>query len=156
MTGSDDYRLERFVQAQEPVFDAVRQELKAGHKRSHWMWFVFPQLQALGRSSMAEFYGIASLAEARAYFSHDLLGPRLVGATELVLAHRDQPLQDIFGAPDDRKFCSCMTLFSMVCGNEKLFDAALDCFCDGRRDERTLLLAGAQKTDDRRDRNRQG
>src|SRR6478735_8990515 len=106
------FDLERFVTAQEPVFAAVLEELRLGQKRSHWMWFVFPQLRGLGHSSMAQFYGIGSLAEARAYLAHPLLGSRLLQCTRTVLAVDGRSLHAIFGAPDDTKFCACMTLFS--------------------------------------------
>jgi uncharacterized protein (DUF1810 family) len=135
----DPFDLERFVTAQAPVYVAVLAELAAGHKRSHWMWFVFPQLRGLGMSSTAEFYGIASLAEAEAYLAHPLLGPRLVACTRAVLRHRDRSLREIFGSPDDLKFRSSMTLFAHA-GGDPLFRQALDAFCDGREDERTLAL----------------
>ena len=105
------------------------------------MWFVFPQLRGLGRSSTAEFYGIVSLAEARAYLAHALLGPRLMQCTEAVLAVEGRSLREIFGSPDDVKFCSSMTLFSRADGgNECVFRLALDRFCAGQMDERTLVL----------------
>ena len=105
------------------------------------MWFVFPQLRGLGRSSTAELYGISSLAEAWAYLSHPVLGPRLMQCTEAVLAVEGRSLREIFGSPDDVKFCSSMTLFSRVQGADKsVFRGALDRFCAGREDERTLEL----------------
>src|SRR3954470_2345249 len=104
---------ERFVTAQAPVFATALAELQAGQKRSHWMWFVFPQLRGLGRSAMARHYGVGSLAEARAYLAHPLLGPRLIECTCAVLAIEGRPLHAIFGSPDDVKFCSSMTLFSL-------------------------------------------
>jgi len=112
MQDTDPFHLERFVAAQAPVFAAALAELRGGRKRSHWMWFVFPQLRGLGRSSMAEFYGIVSLAEARAYVAHPVLGPRLTLCAEAVLAIEGRSLREIFGSPDDVKFCSSMTLFS--------------------------------------------
>src|SRR5215211_1816682 len=141
MPHSDPFNLERFVSAQAPVFAAALAELRAGRKRSHWMWFVFPQLRGLGRSSTAEFYGIVSLAEARAYLAHALLGPRLMQCTEAVLAVEGRSLHEIFGSPDDVKFCSSMTLFSRAQGgDESVFRRALDRFCSGREDERTVEL----------------
>ncbi|HMO43886.1 MAG TPA: DUF1810 domain-containing protein, partial [Phenylobacterium sp.] len=107
----DAYDLERFVAAQAGVIETALAELRGGRKRSHWMWFVFPQLKGLGQSSMAWLYGLDGLAEARAYLAHPVLGPRLEAATALV---RDSPavsLNALFGAPDDLKFCSSMTLF---------------------------------------------
>lgn len=143
MNRDDPFDLERFVAAQEPVFATAMQELQAGRKRSHWMWFVFPQMRGLGHSTMAEAYGINSLQEARAYLAHPLLGRRLLACTQAVLATEGRSLAAIFGSPDDLKFCSSMTLFAMAAGeHEPVFRQALDRFCDGRRDERTLALIG--------------
>jgi uncharacterized protein (DUF1810 family) len=129
------------VTAQAPVFETVVQELKSGHKRSHWMWFVFPQLSGLGRSEMAEFYGIDSLAEARAYLEHPVLGERLVRCAEIVVASEETSPAAIFGSPDDLKFCSCMTLFALADDAEaSVFRRALARFCGGRTDERTVAL----------------
>jgi len=149
----DPLDLERFVAAQAPVFDRALAELQAGRKRSHWMWFIFPQLRGLGFSTTARFYGIASLAEARAYLAHPLLGPRLEICMRTVLAIQDRSLHEIFGTPDDMKFGSCMTLFSLAAdGRDSLFHTALDRYCGGRQDERTLELldgelAGTDSTD---------
>jgi uncharacterized protein (DUF1810 family) len=141
MPETDPFDLARFVAAQAPVFDAVLAELRAGRKRSHWMWFVFPQLRGLGHSATAQFYGIGSLAEARAYLAHPVLGPRLACSTEALLAIEGRALREILGAPDDLKFCSCMTLFARAeGGSASLFRQALDRYCAGRMDERTLAL----------------
>jgi uncharacterized protein (DUF1810 family) len=138
---TDQFDLERFVTAQEPVFDTVINELRAGRKRTHWMWFVFPQLRGLGRSSMAEHYGISSLAEARAYLAHPVLGPRLDLCTRMVLEIEAPSLNAIFGSPDDMKFRSCATLFALATGErDNPFQHAIDQWCDGRPDERTLAL----------------
>src|SRR5579859_4766799 len=102
--------LDRFVTAQASVIAEVRAELKAGRKKSHWMWFIFPQLRGLGHSAMSRHYGIESLAEARAYLAHPLLGPRLRECTMLAIAHAASTAYEIFGSPDDLKFRSCMTL----------------------------------------------
>ncbi len=134
--------LQRFVEAQAPVWDQVRAELAAGRKRTHWMWFVFPQLQGLGSSAMARHFAIENLAEAQAYLRHPLLGARLREATQQVLQHADQPLGEIFGWPDDLKFCSSMTLFEAADPAEPLFSSALARLC-GARDERTLALLAA-------------
>jgi uncharacterized protein (DUF1810 family) len=142
MTEATEFDLERFVQAQEPLFERVLEELRSGQKRSHWMWFVFPQLKNLGHSSMAQFYGIASLEEARAYLGHRLLGNRLVICTETLLTHTDMPLNRILGSPDDLKFCSSMTLFSLASSDAVVFKRALDQFCDGRMDKRSLAILG--------------
>jgi uncharacterized protein (DUF1810 family) len=129
--------LDRFVSAQARVFDAALAELHAGRKRTHWMWFIFPQLRGLGASPTALFYGIASLAEACAYLAHPTLGPRLEQAVGAVQSCRAVSLNAIFGAPDDLKFRSSMTLFS-VAGPDGPYQAALDRWCDGAPDERTL------------------
>jgi uncharacterized protein (DUF1810 family) len=136
----DPHRLERFVEAQRPVYETALGELKAGRKRSHWMWFVFPQLRGLGSSGMADFYGIASLAEARAYLAHSVLGPRLRAATAAVLAVQGGDLRAIFGSPDDMKFRSSMTLFERAAAGEDAFGDALERLCAGARDDRTLAL----------------
>ena len=144
MTSEDSFDLERFVTAQAPVFETVLAELRAGRKRSHWMWFVFPQLRGLGQSSTAQFYGIASTEEARAYLAHPLLGPRLDLCTRIVLGSEGPSLHAIFGSPDDMKFRSCMTLFSLATGDPaNPFRNALDRWCGGRPDVRTLALVDA-------------
>jgi len=138
---TDPFDLERFVTAQEPLFDRVLSELRAGRKRTHWMWFIFPQLRGLGRSSMAEHYGISSLAEARAYLAHPILGPRLDLCTRTVLKSNAASLHAIFGSPDDMKFRSCATLFALASEEDNNpFQGALDLWCDGQPDERTLAL----------------
>ena len=141
MQDTDPFHLERFIAAQAPVFPAILAELRAGRKRSHWMWFVFPQLRGFGRSSTAQFYEIGSLGEARAYLAHPVLGPRLTLCTKAVMAVEGRSLHAIFGSPDGLKFCSSMTLFSRAgSGEESVFRQALDRFCAGREDERTLAL----------------
>jgi uncharacterized protein (DUF1810 family) len=141
MSDANSFDLERFVAAQASTFETALNELTAGHKRSHWMWFIFPQLRGLGSSPMATFYGISSLEEARGYLSHALLGPRLVLCTEAVLAVKDRSPNAIFGSPDDLKFRSSMTLFALAAGDgESPFRRALGRFWDSRMDERTLAL----------------
>jgi uncharacterized protein (DUF1810 family) len=135
-----DFDLQRFVDAQAPLYSRVTAELAAGEKRSHWMWFVFPQLKGLGRSAMAERYGIAGADEARAYLSHALLGPRLLECTRLVLAVRGRTALEILGSPDDLKFRSSMTLFDRVATEQGEFADALQRYFAGRPDERTLAL----------------
>lgn len=143
MSHTDESSLERFVVAQARVFDDVMAELRSGRKRSHWMWFIFPQLRGLGQSATARFYGLASRDEACAYLAHPVLGPRLHAATRAVLGIEGPSLHDIFGSPDDLKFCSCMTLFTRVAGDKiDVFRLALDRYCAGRMDERTLALLG--------------
>lgn len=136
------FDLDRFVKAQDPIIATVLRELKAGHKETHWMWFVFPQLRGLGRSPMAQRYGIESLDEARAYLGHAILGPRLKECTETVLGVTGKTLHEIFGSPDDVKFCSSMTLFSLADGGGKPFRDALARYCDGQQDTATLGLLG--------------
>jgi uncharacterized protein (DUF1810 family) len=135
---SDD--LDRFVQAQDRVHAQVMAELAAGRKRSHWMWFVFPQLAGLGRSDTARFYGLADLRTARAYGAHPVLGPRLKACSEAVLAHRHLDAHRIFGSPDDLKLCSCMTLFEVALPREPVFGTVLAHFYAGVRDAATLAL----------------
>ena len=138
----DPHDLARFVAAQDPVMDAVRRELSAGRKRTHWMWFVFPQIAGLGTSDMARRYAVPSLGAARAYRAHPVLGPRLVECARLVVAAPGTAL-DILGAPDDGKFRSCMTLFAAADPGEPVFAAALDRFFGGVGDGRTLAILGA-------------
>ncbi len=134
---ADEYDLDRFVTAQEPVLAQVRQELEAGRKRSHWMWFVFPQLAGLGHSAMARQYAISSLAEARAYLEHPVLGPRLIGLTKLVNQVNGRSIHEIFGSPDDLKFHSSMTLFAQARPDEPVFREALDKYFGGVMDRGT-------------------
>lgn len=130
--------LQRFIAAQAPVIEQVMAELKAGRKTTHWMWFVFPQLASLGRSSTARYYGLASVAEARAYLAHPVLGERLLECTRTVCEHPDRSLHAIFGSPDDLKFRSCMTLFDLASPQTATFSEALIQFCDGRPDPLTV------------------
>jgi uncharacterized protein (DUF1810 family) len=140
MTGASDdpYDLARFVVAQEPVYAQAAAELAAGRKRSHWMWFVFPQLEGLGASAMAQRYAIRSLAEARAYLDHPLLGARLTECVGLVNNIQTRSAHEIFGSPDDLKFHSSMTLFAAAAPQEPLFGQALHKYFADRRDPLTL------------------
>ena len=134
--------LRRFVEAQAAVIETALSELRAGHKRTHWMWFVFPQLKALSRGSMAQFYGLHDLTEARSYWAHPVLGPRLKECVLAVLGAESRSAREVFGSPDDLKFCSCLTLFELAT-SDGCFFRALDRFYEGRRDEATLsLIAG--------------
>ncbi len=145
MTSPDDpFDLQRFVDAQAPVYARVTEELARGAKASHWMWFVFPQLQALGRSATARRYGITSIDEARAYWQHALLGPRLKACTQLVLNVQGKTALQIFGPPDDLKFCSCVTLFERAAPQEPVFGRALEVYFGCARDARSLALLDAQ------------
>ena len=121
----DPFHLQRFVEAQERVYPQVCAELRRGQKTSHWMWFVFPQVRGLGHSPMAQKFAIASLAEAQAYLDHPILGPRLRECTQLVLDVQGSTALEIFGRPDDIKFRSSMTLFSLAAPEDALFKAAL-------------------------------
>jgi uncharacterized protein (DUF1810 family) len=134
----DIYNLQRFVEAQASVYERVRAEMTAGAKVSHWMWFIFPQLERLGRSATARYYGIASLLEAKAYWQHPLLSLRLKECSALVLAVEGKTALQIFGPPDDLKFRSCMTLFEQAAPEEPLFGQALEKYFRGERDNRTL------------------
>ena len=135
----DRFALGRFTEAQASVYATALAELKAGRKRSHWMWFVFPQLRGLGYSSTAQFFGIVSRQEALAYAAHPVLGARLREATQAVLGCPARSLHELFGSPDDMKFRSSMTLFAAVEPNGP-FEAALQRWCGGETDERTLAL----------------
>jgi uncharacterized protein (DUF1810 family) len=140
---ADAFDLQRFVDAQAGVFDTALGELQRGRKQSHWMWFIFPQLRGLGRSPMAHRYGIASLAEANAYLQHPILGPRLELVTQTVADLTGLSLLQIFGPPDDMKFCSSMTLFARATSDKaSVFRTALERYCGGQGDRRTLDLLG--------------
>ena len=134
------FDLQRFIEAQNSIYDDVLSELAAGSKTSHWMWFVFPQLQGLGRSSMAIKYGIESREEAQAYWQHPTLGARLKECVELVMAVKGRNAFQILGTPDDLKFRSSMTLFSHAVPDEPIFKRALAKYFDGRDDPRTMEL----------------
>lgn len=139
---SDPFDLDRFVDAQAPVYRNVVDELRAGRKRSHWMWFVFPQLRGLGGSPTAVHYGISSLDEARAYLAHELLGPRLRECARLVNQVRGRSAGEIFGSPDDLKLRSSMTLFALATDENEEFVALLEKYYGGQQDELTLARLG--------------
>jgi len=135
--------LDRFVAAQSPVYAQVLAELRAGRKRSHWIWFVFPQLDGLGCSPTARHFAIKSREEGLQYLAHPLLGARLRECTETLIAAPDQSISEILGFPDDLKFRSSMTLFSELAGPGSVFEQALGRFYDGEPDDRTLELLAA-------------
>jgi uncharacterized protein (DUF1810 family) len=137
---SDPHNLQRFVDAQHPIYGQVRDELQGGKKETHWMWFIFPQIRGLGSSLPAQNYAIQSLAEANAYLDHPLLGFRLRECTHLVNAINDRPIENVFGFPDNLKFHSSMTLFSEIATADPGFAAALDKYFDGKKDPKTLKL----------------
>ncbi|MCW5621929.1 MAG: DUF1810 domain-containing protein [Burkholderiales bacterium] len=142
MTSPDPHDLARFVDAQAAVYDTVLAELRAGRKRTHWMWFIFPQLRVLGRSVTALRYGIANREEAEVYLAHPLLGPRLRECVDAVMSVPGSTLHEVFGAPDDLKFRSCMTLFEVVADAGSIFSQALARWCEGQRDTVTLRALG--------------
>jgi uncharacterized protein (DUF1810 family) len=135
---TDPYNLQRFLDAQERVYDTVLDELRAGRKSSHWMWFIFPQIIGLGHSGMAQQFAIASLDEAKAYLQHPILGPRLRECTQLVLNVEGHSTEEIFSYPDNLKFRSCMTLFMAATTDNKIFKDALLKYFDGKPDTLTL------------------
>lgn len=137
----DPFDLSRFTDAQAPVFDRVLQELRQGRKTSHWMWFVFPQVAGLGMSMMSQKYAIGSLAEARGYLAHPLLGERLRECVEILLEQEGRSARATFGSPDDMKLRSCLTLFSEASG-EEVFLRALDKYFDGEPDPETVRILG--------------
>lgn len=137
---SDPFNLSRFVDAQSTTFDRALAELRAGAKRTHWMWFILPQLEALGRSPTAKFYGIHSLAEARAYLEHSILGPRLMACVEALLPWTGiRSAEQILGPVDALKFRSCLTLFDATSGDTRFVEALVG-FYDGGRDPETVAL----------------
>ena len=136
----DPYDLQRFVDAQAPLVEQVRSELRQGHKRGHWMWFVFSQMQGLGSRPTSKHYASGSREEAAAYLKHPVLGPRLVECTRLVLTVRGRTCEEIFGEVDSAKFRSSMTLFAAVTLREPVFEEALQRYFDGEGDPRTLEM----------------
>ena len=135
---TDEYNLQRFLDAQDQVYDEVIGELRAGRKSSHWMWFIFPQITGLGHSGMAEKFAITSLEEAKAYLQHPVLGPRLKECTQLVLNVEGHSAEQIFGYPDNLKFRSCLTLLMAATTDNKVFNDALLKYFDGKPDTVTL------------------
>lgn len=143
---TDTYNLHRFLDAQERVYDTVLDELRAGRKSSHWIWFIFPQIAGLGHSGMAQQFAIASLDEAKAYLQHPTLGPRLRACTQLVLDVNGRSAEEIFGYPDYLKFRSCMTLFLTAATDNTIFNNALLKYFDGKPDTLTLDFLAQQQS----------
>ncbi|MFZ6645775.1 DUF1810 domain-containing protein [Undibacterium sp. TJN25] len=142
---TDHYHLQRFVDAQKTIYAQVLDELRDGEKRSHWMWFIFPQIQGLGKTETARRYAISSLGEAKAYLSHPVLGPRLIECTQLVIAVEGRSIHRILSSPDDLKFRSCLTLFaaaSAATAEHKVFFDALDKYYGGEPDQLTCREVG--------------
>ncbi len=144
----DPYNLNRFIQAQERIYGAVLAELKGGQKRTHWMWFIFPQIDGLGHSPTAKFYAIKSIEEARAYLKHPQLGLRLRECAEAIMAVEGRSASAIFGYPDDMKLRSSMTLFAAAAEEQhSVFDRVLEKYFRGERDSVTLNILGLPKGD---------
>lgn len=138
MAANDPFNLQRFLDAQNPIYGQVCRELREGEKKSHWMWFIFPQLRGLGSSPTALAFGISSLAEARAYLEHPVLGPRIKECTRFVNEVENRSIHEILGYPDDLKFRSSMTLFASVGVDAKIFKDALQKYFGGEPDPLTL------------------
>jgi uncharacterized protein (DUF1810 family) len=136
----DPFHLDRFVRAQEPDYDRALKEIAGGRKRSHWMWYIFPQVAGLGLSSTSQRYAIGSLDEARAYLGHPILGSRLLECAEATLNVKGRSAHDIFGSPDDMKLRSSATLFALVSPDDSVFHRVLEKYFEGNRDKRTLDL----------------
>jgi uncharacterized protein (DUF1810 family) len=143
----DPYSLNRFAQAQAGEYEQALSEIRRGRKRSHWMWYIFPQYDGLGSSSTSRRYAIKSIAEARAYLRHPVLGPRLLECAEAAIGLDTQSADEVFGSPDDMKLRSCATLFDCVSPVGSVFDRLLDKYFSGERDENTLRLLGVPRED---------
>lgn len=143
---NDPHNLIRFVRAQEDVYRQALSEIKAGEKRSHWMWYIFPQIDGLAFSSTARHYAIGSIAEARAYLDHPVLGPRLLECAQAAVRVEGRSASEIFGSPDDLKLRSCATLFACALPPDSVFDRLLAKYYRGKRDEKTLQLLGIDPT----------
>ena len=138
----DPYDLDRFVRAQQHDYERALLEIAGGRKRTHWMWYIFPQLDGLGFSSTAKYYGIKSAEEARAYLAHPVLGPRLLECAEAAVAVEGRSAREIFGSPDDVKLRSCATLFACASPPGSVFERLLTKYYAGGRDDKTLRLLG--------------
>jgi uncharacterized protein (DUF1810 family) len=138
----DPFDLGRFVQAQEGVYPRALSEIRSGRKTTHWIWFVFPQIDGLGFSSTAKYYAIKSIDEARAYLAHPVLGPRLLEIAEAAVEVEGRSAHEIFGSPDDLKLRSCATLFACVSPPGSVFERLLGKYYGGERDDKTLRLLG--------------
>ena len=132
--------LNRFIQAQETSYNQAFEEVKRGRKVSHWMWYIFPQIQGLGHSEMAKRYAIKDLREAELYLQHSVLGPRLIAISRLLPGIKGKTVYDIFGSPDDIKLRSCMTLFGAVKNSDPVFQQVIDLYFEGKKDDTTLRL----------------
>jgi uncharacterized protein (DUF1810 family) len=137
---SDPFNLSRFLKAQELDYEQALSEIKGGQKRTHWMWYIFPQIDGLAFSSMSKQYSIKSIEEAQAYFNHPVLGSRLLECAEAVIDVEGRSIAEIFGSPDDLKLRSCATLFKSVLPSGSIFDRILEKYCHGAQDDKTLRL----------------
>ena len=146
-TVEDPYDLDRFIEAQKTCYERALAEIRGGDKRSHWMWYIFPQLSGLGFTPTSQKYSIRSLGEAEAYLAHPALGPRLVECAEAALAAPGSSAHDIFGSPDDWKLRSSATLFALVSPPGSVFQQLLDEYFHGERDQKTLELLKERKTE---------
>ncbi len=141
---AEEYRLERFRRAQERDYEDALREIRGGRKRSHWIWYIFPQLQELGRSGTAQYYGLSGLDEARAYMADPVLAAHLLEISEALLALDSSDPRAVMGWPDDLKLCSCMTLFELAAPEQTVFARVLEKYYGGRRDSLTLRLLGLE------------
>lgn len=140
MTAADPHNLARFAEAQQRDYEQALSEIRSGRKRSHWMWYVFPQFEGLGSSPTSRHYAIKSVEEARAYLAHPVLGARLIDCAEAALQVEGRSAYDIFSSPDDMKLRSCATLFASVSPEGSVFHRLVDKYFDGQQDKRTLQL----------------
>jgi uncharacterized protein (DUF1810 family) len=136
----DKYNLNRFIEAQMATYEGAMLELARGRKESHWVWYIFPQIEGLGRSDTAKLYSIKSLEEGRAYLKHPLLGPRLTEACEILLSLNDVSMDEVMGFPDDLKLLSSMTLFEVLSDSNSIFTKMIEFYFDDERDENTLEI----------------
>ncbi len=139
---NDPYDLARFVRAQKNDYERALSEIRSGRKRTHWMWYIFPQIDGLAFSATSQYYSIKSIAEAKAYLEHPILGPRLRECAEAAVQVEDRSATEIFGSPDDLKLRSCATLFACVSPGDSVFDRLLQKYYRGERDGKTLQLLG--------------
>jgi uncharacterized protein (DUF1810 family) len=146
-SADDPYDLSRFLSAQDQNYQQALAEIKRGRKRSHWMWYIFPQIDGLAFSSTSKLYAIKSLEEARAYLDHPVLGPRLLACAEGAAGVEGQSATEIFGSPDDMKLRSCATLFAAVSPPDSVFERLLKKYYGGQGDDKTLRLLGIAESD---------
>ena len=136
----DQYNLNRFIEAQMTTYEGAMLELTRGRKESHWVWYIFPQIEGLGRSDTAKLYSIKSIEEGRAYLGHPVLGPRLIEACEILLVLKDASMDEVMGFPDDLKLLSSMTLFEFISGSNSIFTKMIELYFDDERDKVSLKL----------------